>query len=161
MYIYYIHIYFLSFLFWDLVFLTSIPKHTQDLGGLFIVVVVVVSFFFSFLDKMTIWRNSPRKIEQEVLLTASYLMSTDISKMFGLEFKTIIQMRAGLEKSKEDTRESLIVEIKELKSSKAKIKKAITKMQSQVEAIKISDMEDKIMEYNEAEKKREIKLLDH
>ena len=41
-------------------------------------------------------------------------------------------MLAGLEESKEDTRESITAEIKELKSSKAEIKKSITKMQTQM-----------------------------
>ena len=41
----------------------------------------------------------------------------DISKMVELDFKiTIIKKLAGLEKSTEDTRESLSGEIKELKS---------------------------------------------
>ena len=54
-----------------------------------------------------------------------------------LEFKTmIIKTLAGLENI-EDTRESLTVEIKELKFSQVKIKNAITEMQSQVEAIKM------------------------
>ena len=38
----------------------------------------------------------------------------------------IIRILAGVEKSIEDTRESLYVEIKEIKSSQAKIKNAIT-----------------------------------
>ena len=50
----------------------------------------------------------------------------NISKMSELEFKmTIIKLLAGLEKSSEDTRESLTVEIKELKPSQGKIKNAI------------------------------------
>ncbi|KAF0887266.1 LORF1 protein, partial [Crocuta crocuta] len=54
--------------------------------------------------------------------------------------------------------------------SQAEIKNAITQMQTQMEAIKrkideaedqISVTEDKIMENNEAEKKRETKVRDH
>jgi len=46
------------------------------------------------------------------------LINTNISKMSELEYKkTILRILAGLEKSIEDTRESLITEIKELKSS--------------------------------------------
>ena len=41
-----------------------------------------------------------------------------------------------MKKSIEDIRESLNAEIKALKSSKVKIKNAITKMQTQTEAIK-------------------------
>ena len=49
----------------------------------------------------------------------------------------IIKTLAGLEKkSIEHTRESLTVEIKELKSSQVKIRNVITKMQSQMEAMK-------------------------
>ena len=65
--------------------------------------------------------------------------------MFEIEFKTliikkqtntlIIRILAGLEKSMKDTRESLSAEIKELKSSGAEIKNAITEMQSQMEAL--------------------------
>ena len=51
--------------------------------------------------------------------------------MSGLEFKTIIiQVLAEFEKNIKDTTESLTVEIKELKSSQAKIKNAVTEMQS-------------------------------
>ena len=54
----------------------------------------------------------------------------DISKMSELEFRIIIiKILTGLEKSIEDTRESLSGEIKELKSSQVNIKKAINEMQ--------------------------------
>ena len=88
-----------------------------------------------------------------------------------LEFKTtIIRILAGFEKSIEDSWEPLFAEKKELKFSQAKIKNAITKMQTQMEAIKmkmdktqeqISDIEDKNVENNEAERKRETKVRDH
>ena len=74
----------------------------------------------------------------------------------------IIIILARVEKSMEDTRESLSVEIKERKSSQAKIKNVITEMQYQINALtarmdeaeqQISDIEDKIMENNEAEKR--------
>ena len=49
--------------------------------------------------------------------------------MCDTEFKTTIKrILAGLEKSIEDTRESLATEIKDLKSNQAKIKHAIPKM---------------------------------
>jgi len=45
------------------------------------------------------------------------------------EFKTtILRILAGLEKSIEDTRDSLTTEIKDLKTSQAKIKNARTEM---------------------------------
>ena len=56
--------------------------------------------------------------------------------MFELEFKAmIIKILEGLKKH----RKSLLVEIKELKSSQAEIKNAISEMQSQVEAHKNKD----------------------
>ena len=60
------------------------------------------------------------------------------------------------------------MEIKELKSNQAKIKNAITEMQSQMEALiarinkadkRVHDIEDNIMENKESEKKTQ--LLDH
>ena len=86
---------------------------------------------------MTGLRNSPQKKKQGVVLTARDLINMDISKMCELQFKTaIIEILAGFEKSMEDTRESLPIEIKQLKSSQAEIKNTVTEIQSQVEAIK-------------------------
>ena len=56
--------------------------------------------------------------------------------MSELEFKTIIKILAGFKICIEDTWESLTTQIKELKSSQAEVKNVITKMQSQMEAIK-------------------------
>ena len=57
------------------------------------------------------------KKRTRAVLTVRDLISMDISKMVALGFKiTIIKKLAGLEKSTEDTRESLSGEIKELKS---------------------------------------------
>jgi len=54
-------------------------------------------------------------------MTARDLIKTDISKIPEPEFKTtIITILARLEKSIADTRESLIAEIKELKTSQVK-----------------------------------------
>ena len=62
---------------------------------------------------MTKWKNSPQKKEQEAVLTARDLINMDISKMSELEFRTmIIKILAGLEKSIENTRESLPGELK-------------------------------------------------
>ena len=88
-------------------------------------------------SKMTRWENSPQKREQEEI-KARDLINSGISKMSELEFKAAIRgILAGFEKSIEDTRESLSAEIKELKSSQAEIKNAITKMQTQMRAIKM------------------------
>ena len=63
--------------------------------------------------------NSPQKKEQEKI-TAKDLVKTDISNMPDPELKvTIIRILAGLEKSIEDTRESLTAETKGLKTSQA------------------------------------------
>ena len=79
---------------------------------------------------MTRWKNSPQKNEQEDMM-ARDLINSDISKISELEFKTMnIRILAGVEKSIEYTRESLLAEIKELKSSQAKIKNVVTEMQS-------------------------------
>ena len=96
-------------------------------------------------------------------MKARDLINTDISKMSELKFRIIIiRILAGVEKSIE----SLSAKIKEEKSSQSKIKNAITEMQSQMDATaarvdeseqRISDIEDKLMENNEAEKKRGTK----
>jgi len=79
---------------------------------------------------MTRQKNSPQKKEEETVPIARDLINTTISKMSELEIRmTIIQTLAGFEKSMEDNRESLTVEIKELKYNQAKIKNAITEMQ--------------------------------
>ena len=76
------------------------------------------------------------------------------------ECKTaIIRILAGLEKTIDATREPLTTEIKDLKTSQAKIKNAIPEMWNQLDVITtriegaeewISDIEYKIMENNEA-----------
>ena len=56
--------------------------------------------------------------------------------MSELEFRTTrIRILAGVEKSIDNTREFLSMEIKDIKSSQAKIKNAITKMQSWMNAM--------------------------
>ena len=87
--------------------------------------------------------------------------------MSKLEFRImIIRIPAGFENSIE----SLSVEIKEVKANQDEIQNAITKMQSWMGAMTarmdkaeqwISDIEDKTMENNEAEKKRETKAKEH
>ena len=74
----------------------------------------------------------------------------------------IIRILAGVE----NRLESLSAEIKEVKTNQNEIKNAITELQSRVDAAvarmdeteqRISNIEDKLIENNEAEKKREIK----
>ena len=62
-------------------------------------------------------RNSSQKKEQDKVM-ARDLTKTGISNMPDGEFKaTIIRVLAGLEKSREDFREALSAEIKELKNN--------------------------------------------
>ena len=57
------------------------------------------------------------------------MLKTDISNISEQEFKTIVtRLLAGLEESIEDTRETLAEEIKDLKTSQAKIKNAVTEI---------------------------------
>ena len=65
------------------------------------------------------------------------LINTDMNKMSELEFKTIIRILTGLEKSIENTREYFTTEIKELKSSQFEIKNAIIDMQTQIDAMTV------------------------
>lgn len=125
-------------------------------------------------------RNSLQKKEQEEVLTARDLIKIDTSnkkkkkidtsKMSELKLKTMmIKILDGLEKSIEDTKKSLTIEIKELKSNQVEMKNAITDMQKKTEALtmKINQAEesqcikDKMMENKEAGKKKEKQLLDH
>ena len=78
----------------------------------------------------------------------------------------IIRILAGVK----NRLESLSVEMKEVKASQGEIKNAITELQSLKDATvarmdeaeqNISDIEDKLMENKEAEKKREIKAKGH
>ena len=79
---------------------------------------------------MTRWRNAPQKKDREDI-TARDLLKIDISNISEQEFRSIvIRLLAGFEKSIEDTRETLPAEIKDLKTSQAKIKNAVTEMQT-------------------------------
>ena len=83
------------------------------------------------------------------------------------EFRiTIIRILAGVK----NRLESFSAEIKEVETSQNEIKNAITELQSWMDATvarrkeaedRISNIEDKLIENNEAEKKREIKAKDH
>ena len=60
------------------------------------------------------WKNSSQKKIQEEM-TARELLKTDINNISEQEFRiTVMRLRAGLEKSIGDTRESIAKEIKDL-----------------------------------------------
>ena len=72
------------------------------------------------LFKMTKWKNSSQKKLQEVV-TANKPVNNDLSNVTEIEFKIIvIKSIAGLEKSIEDSRESITTEIKGTRNRKSK-----------------------------------------
>ena len=111
---------------------------------------------------MTKRKNSPQKKLQEVA-TANELIKNDLSNIAEREFRIIVlKLIAGLEKSVEDSRESIATEIKGLRNSHEKLKIAINEVQNKMEVTRarieeaeerIGELEDKIMEKEEAEKK--------
>ena len=81
-----------------------------------------------------------------------------------------IRLIARLEKSIEDSRESIAAEIQDPRTSHDELRNAINEMQKKLDTVTvrteeteegIGEIEDKIMENNEAEKKRKMKLLDY
>ena len=77
---------------------------------------------------MTKQRNSPQKKFQEVV-TANKLIQTNLSNITEQVFRIVINLIAGLEKSTEDSRESIATEIKGLKNSHDELTKAINEVQ--------------------------------
>ena len=71
---------------------------------------------------MTKQKNSPQKKLQEVA-TANKLIKNDLSNIIEQEFRIIvIKLIAGLEKSIEDSSESIATEIKGLRNSHEELK---------------------------------------
>ena len=71
------------------------------------------------------WRNSPRNKLQEAV-TVNKLIKNDLSNITENKFNTIvIKLIAGLEKSIEDSRESITTEIKGLRNSQEELKNDI------------------------------------
>ena len=107
---------------------------------------------------MTKRRNSPQKKEHKET-TARDSTNTDTSKMSEPEFRiTIIRTLVGVK----NRLESLSAEIKEVKGNQDEIRNAITELQCRVDAMaarmdeaeqRISNIEDKLTENNEAGKK--------
>ena len=114
---------------------------------------------------MTKRKNSPQKKLQEVL-TANELIKNDLSNIMEQEFRIIvIKLIAALEKSIQDSRESIATEIKGLRNSQEELKNAINEPQNKMEATtaqieeaeeRIGVLEDKIIKKRKR-RKREIK----
>ena len=118
------------------------------------------------LSKMMKGKNSPQKKLQKVA-TANELIKNDLNNTTQNEVKIIvIKLIIGLEKSIQDSRESIATEIKGLRNHQEELKNAINELQNKMEATtaqieeaeeRIGDLEDKIMEKEESEKKRDKK----
>ena len=64
-------------------------------------------------------------------MTAKELIKTDINNITEQEFrKIVIRLMAGLEKSIEDSRESIAAETKELKNSHDELKNVVNEVQN-------------------------------
>uniref|UniRef100_A0A8C9D9S9 L1 transposable element RRM domain-containing protein n=1 Tax=Panthera leo TaxID=9689 RepID=A0A8C9D9S9_PANLE len=112
------------------------------------------------------WKNSPQKKLQEGA-TANELIKNCFSNITKHEFKIIvIKLIAGLENGIQDSRESIATEIRGLRTSHEELKSAINEVQSNMQVTtarneeaqrRIGELKDKIMEKEEAEKKRDKK----
>ena len=99
--------------------------------------------------------------------TANELIKNDLSNVTENEFEIIvIKLITGLEKSIEGSRESITTEMKGLRNSQEELKSVINELQNKMEATtawteeaeeRIGELEVKIMEKEEAEKKRDKK----
>ena len=78
------------------------------------------------------WKNSPQKKFQKEM-AARELLKTGIKNITEQEFRIIIiRLIARLEKSIEDSRESIAGEIKELRNSHDKLRNAVNEMQNKL-----------------------------
>ena len=110
-------------------------------------------------------RNLSQMKEQDKAM-ARDLNETNISNMLDREFKAmIIRILTALEKRMEDMSENLNIEIRnnimEIKGSINKMRKTLDGMNSRLEEAQeqISDPEDRVMESNQAEQKRQQKIM--
>ena len=72
---------------------------------------------------MTKWKNSQKKLQEVV--TANELIKNDTSNITEQEFRIVVmKLITGLEKSIQDSRESIATEIKALKNSHGELKNA-------------------------------------
>ena len=110
------------------------------------------------LSKMTKWKNSTQNKLKEVA-TANELIKNNLRNIMEQEFRIIvIKLIAGLEKSVEDSRESIATEIKGLRNSQEELQNATNEVQNKMEVTTarieeaeeiIGELEDKIMEKEE------------
>ena len=83
---------------------------------------------------MTKQKNSPQKKLQEVA-TANELIKNDLRNITEEEFRVrVVKLIAGLEKSIQDSRESIATEIKQRRNSHEELKNAINEVQNKMEA---------------------------
>ena len=81
------------------------------------------------------WKNSPQKKFQEEM-TARKLLKTYINNISDQEFRIIaIKLIAGLEKSIEDSGESIAAEIKDLRNSHNELRNTVNRMQNKLVAV--------------------------
>ena len=75
-----------------------------------------------------------------------------------------------MKKTIEDSRDSFLAKIKDLRNNHDKLRNVVNEMQNKLDVVtarkeeaegRISEIEDKIMENDEVEKKRDKKILDH
>ncbi|KAF0878605.1 LORF1 protein, partial [Crocuta crocuta] len=116
------------------------------------------------------WKNSPlKKFQEEV--TVKELVKTVISNIAEKEFRIIvIKLITEFEKGMEDTREATAAKIMELKNSCDELKNAKNEVHNQMEASnaqnekverRIGELEDTIIEKEEAEKKGDKLIQEH
>ena len=115
---------------------------------------------------MATHKNSSQKNMQKIT-TANELIKNDLNNITESEFRIIvIKLITGLENSIKDSRKSLATETKGLRNSQEELKKAVNELQNKKETTmarieeaeeRRGGLEDKIMEKEEAEKKRDKK----
>jgi len=108
-------------------------------------------------------------VKQQDKITAKELYRTEISNMPDREFKVmIIKIVTGLEERVEDFSETLNTlnkEIENIKKNKSEMKNSVNEIKNTLEGInsrlkeaeQIGDMDDRVMENNQAEEEREKK----
>ncbi|KAF0872840.1 LORF1 protein, partial [Crocuta crocuta] len=110
-----------------------------------------------------------KKFQEE--MTAEELLKTDVSNIAEQEFRRIvIKLITGLEKGMEDIRETIATKTMELKNSCEEFKNAINEMHNKMEMSnawieeaerRIGQLEDTIIEKEEAEKKGDKLIQEH